>query len=147
MTKLNATKGQLVANGEGVQNCAEGLPFPIPQNAYEVIWNHKLKYKGVALARWANQAAVTAGGSYNLVRLREELLGLYFKPGNTSENINNILAYFYQAVKGPARLAGQVLLVHDTPNQPKDARQFGRASCREREGKYVKITVFDGSLK
>src|SRR3546814_7409850 len=72
-----------------------------------------LKYKGVALARWANQAAVTAGGSYNLVRLREELLGLYFKPGNTSENINNILAYFYQEVKGPARLAGQVLLVHD----------------------------------
>jgi hypothetical protein len=123
MSKVNATKCQLVANGEGVQNCAEGLPFPIPQNAYEVIWNHKLKYKGVALARWSNQAAVTAGGSYNLVRLREELLGLYFKPGNTSENINNILAYFYQEVKGPARLAGQVLLVHDTLNQAKAARQ------------------------
>src|SRR3546814_11066462 len=98
-----------------------------------------LKYKGVALARWANQAAVTAGGSYNLVRLREELLGLYFKPGNTSENINNILAYFYQEVKGPARLAGQVLLVHDTLNQAKAARQaweIGRASCRERVVQY-----------
>src|SRR3546814_21035758 len=76
MTKLNATKCQLVANGEGVQNCAEGLPFPIPQKAYEVIWNHKLKYKGVALARWANQAPVTAGGSCTLVRLREYMLGL-----------------------------------------------------------------------
>lgn len=123
MTKVNATKCQLVANGEGVQNCAEGFPFPIPQNAYEVIWNHKLRYKGVALARWANQAAVTANGSYNLVRLREELLGLYFKRGNTSENINNILVYFYQEVKGPARLAGQVLLVHETLNQAKAARQ------------------------
>lgn len=123
MTKVNATKCQLVADGEGVQNCAEGLPFPIPQNAYEVIWNHKLKYHGVSLARWANQAAVTTGGSYNLVRLREELLGLYYKPGNTSENVNNILAYFYQEVKGPARLAGQVLLVHETLNQAKASRQ------------------------
>src|SRR3546814_15971191 len=72
----------------------------------------KLKYKVVALARWANQAAVTAGGSYILVLLREELLGLYFMSGNTSENINNILAYFYQ-------------------------EEIGRASCRERVCQYV----------
>jgi hypothetical protein len=122
-TAKNATSCKLVANGEGVQDCAEGLPFPIPKDAYEVIWNHKLKYKGIAVQRWANQVAPTASGSYSVVRLREELLGLYYKPGNTSENINNILVYFFQVVEGPARLAGNVLLVHETLNQAEQPRQ------------------------
>ncbi len=122
-TKKNATTCTLIANGDGIQNCAEGLPFPIPQNAYEVIWNHKLKYKGAAVQRWANQIAPTASGAYSVVRLREELLGLYYKPGNTTENINNVLIYFFQVVEGPARLAGNVLLVHETLNQAAQARQ------------------------
>jgi hypothetical protein len=119
----NATTSQLVADGDGVENAAEGIPFPIPQNGQEVIWNHKMKYKGVSSARWANQAAVTTNGQYNLVRIREEFLGLYYKPGNTIADINNILLYFYQVVESPARLAGQVLLVHETLNQQAQIRQ------------------------
>jgi hypothetical protein len=122
-TVKNATTAQLVANGDGVENAAEGIPFPIPQNGQEVIWNHKMKYKGVSSARWANQAAVTTSGQYNLVRIREEFLGLYYKPGNTIADINNILLYFYQVVESPARLAGQVLLVHETLNQAAQVRQ------------------------
>jgi len=122
-TIRNATTAQLVADGDGVENAAEGVPFPIPQNGQEVIWNHKMKYKAVALQRWANQAAPTAGGQYTLTRIREELLGLYYKPGNTIDDINNILVYFYQVVESPARLAGQVLLVHETLNQAEQPRQ------------------------
>ncbi len=122
-TKRNATQCKLVANGEGMTNCAEGFPFPIPQTAYEVMWNHKLKYKGVAGERWGNRVTPTASGQYTLIRLRERLLGLYYKPGNTSESINNILVYFLQDVASPARLAGQVLLVHETLNAKAAPRQ------------------------
>lgn len=122
-TAKNATTCQLVADGNGIENCAEGLPFPIPQNAYEVIWNHKLKYKGLSVLSYSNQAAPTATGAFTLIRLREEILGLYYKPGNTSESINNILLYFKQEVLGPARLAGQVLLVHETLNAKAAPRQ------------------------
>ena len=122
-TKKNATQCKLIADGEGIQNCAEGFPFPIPNNAYEAIWNHKLKYKGLSVRSYSNQAAPTAGGSYTLVRLREEILGLYYKPGNTSESINNTLLYFKQDVLGPARLAGGVLLVHETLNAKAAPRQ------------------------
>lgn len=123
MTVKNATTARLVADGDGVEDAAEGIPFPIPQNGQEVIWNHKMKYKGVSSARWANQAAVTTGGQFNLVRIREEFLGLYYKQGNTIADINNILLYFYQVVESPARLAGQVLLVHETLNQQAQVRQ------------------------
>ena len=42
------------------------FPFPIPNNAYEAIWNHKLKYKGLSVRSFSNQAAPTAGGAYTL---------------------------------------------------------------------------------
>ncbi len=122
-TIKNATSCKLVADGEGIENCAEGFPFPIPQNAHEAIWNHKLKHKGLSVLSLSNQAVPTAGGSYTMIRLREEILGLYYKPGNTSESINNILLYFKQDVLGPARLAGQVLLVHETLNAKAAPRQ------------------------
>ncbi len=122
-TKKNATSCQLIAEGEGIKNCAEGFPFPITNNAMEMIWNHKLKYKGLSVVSYSNQAAPTANGAYTLIRLREEILGLYYKPGNTSESINNNLLYFKQDVLSPARLAGGVLLVHETLNSKAAPRQ------------------------
>ncbi len=122
-TKKNATSCKLIADGEGIQGCAEGFPFPIPNNAYEAIWNHKLKYKGLSVRSYSNQAAPTASGAYTLVRLQEEILGLYYKPGMTSESINNALLYFKQDVLAPARLAGGVLLVHETLNSKAQPRQ------------------------
>jgi len=67
--------------------------------------------------------APTADGRYTLVRLREELFGKYYVRGNTIADINNILLYFYQVVEAPARLAGRVLLVHETMNQAEQPRQ------------------------
>jgi hypothetical protein len=122
-TKKNATSCKLIADCEGIQGCAEGFPFPIPNNAYEAIWNHKLKYKGLSVRSYSNQAAPTASGAYTLVRLQEEILGLYYKPGMTSESINNALLYFKQDVLAPARLAGGVLLVHETLNSKAQPRQ------------------------
>ncbi len=123
MTKANAVSGQMIGAGDGVSNVAEGIPFPIPQDGTEVIWNHKMKYKGVAISRYFNQAAPTASGRFTKVRLYEELMGLYWKQGNTIDDINNILTYFYQEVRSPARLAGSVLLVHETLNQVDQDRQ------------------------
>jgi Protein of unknown function (DUF1329). len=65
MTIKNAATGELVDDGEGVANVAEGFPFPIldadPAKAgMEAIWNHKLKYKGVSFARWNNQVTPTS---------------------------------------------------------------------------------------
>ncbi len=123
MTKQNASTGKLTPDGEGVLDVAEGLPFPFPQSGAELMWNHKLKYKGEAAMRYNNQVAPTASGKYTVVKLREELVGPYYVPGNTLADIKNILIYFYQEVEAPARLAGNVLLVHETLNQVDQLRQ------------------------
>ncbi len=123
MTMKNATTAKLTPDGEGVLDAAEGFPFPIPKNGYEVIWNHKLKFKGVSARRYNNQVAPTASGAYTLIKLREDTYAPYFEKGKTIADINNILLYFFQEVEAPARLAGNVLLVHETLNQDVQKRQ------------------------
>jgi len=123
MTLKNGSTAKLAENGEGVLEAAEGFPFPFPENAYELMWNHKLKYKGIGGVRYNNQIAPTASGKFSTTVIREELLGLYYKEGVTVEDINNILLYFFQEVESPARLAGNILLVHETLNQTELPRQ------------------------
>lgn len=123
MTAENGKTGELAEAGEGVLSVAEGFPFPFPESAEELIWNHKLKYKGIGGVRYNNQVAPTVDGSYSVVKLREELLGLYYKEGLTLDDIDNILLYFFQEVEAPARLAGNILLVHETLNQVEQQRQ------------------------
>jgi hypothetical protein len=123
MTAKNGATAKLGVNGEGVQDAAEGFPFPFPENAYELMWNHKLKFKGVGGVRYNTQIAPTAGGDFSVTVIREELLGLYYKQGATIESIDNILLYFFQEVESPARLAGNILLVHETLNQQVTPRQ------------------------
>ncbi|MCH8057628.1 MAG: DUF1329 domain-containing protein [Proteobacteria bacterium] len=123
MTIKNGSTAKLAENGEGVLEAAEGFPFPFPENPYELMWNHKLKYKGIGGVRYNTQIAPTAEGKFTVTVIREELLGLYYQRGVTVEDINNVLLYFFQAVESPARLAGNILLVHETLNQIELPRQ------------------------
>mgnify|MGYP000473513806 CR=1 FL=1 len=123
MSIKNASTAKLADQGEGVIDASEGFPFPFPENAYELMWNHKLKYKGIGGVRYNNQVAPTTAGDFTVTVIREELLGLYYKRGMTIADTNNILLYFFQEVESPARLAGNILLVHETLNQQALPRQ------------------------
>lgn len=120
----NATRAELNATGNGVVNAARGVPFPIPQNGLEVLWNHLLRYRGEAAVRTIGQAAPTRGGAYTMVEFKDEFWFNYARPDMTPEQLaeDNILTYFKQAVTAPARLAGTVLLVHETIDQVKEPR-------------------------
>jgi Protein of unknown function (DUF1329) len=143
MTKKNAVTGKMVADGDGVSDVAEGIPFPITKNGAEMIWNHKLKFKGVSARRYADRVAPTADGKFTPIKVREELLGLYYKPGNTIKDTNNILIYFYQVVESPARLAGSVLLVHETLNQVTQPRQAWVYNAGQRRVRKAPNVAYD----
>ena len=40
----NATRSQLVADGQKVEGNLPGVPFPLPQSGLEVLWNHMVRY-------------------------------------------------------------------------------------------------------
>lgn len=122
-TKRNATTAQLVNDGYGFADAIVGVPFPIPQNGIEVIWNHLTRYRGVAATRSIGQAAPTRGGSYTMVDFEDEFLFNYTRDGITAADLDNVLIYFKQAVVSPPRLAGTILLAHETMDQVKEPRR------------------------
>jgi hypothetical protein len=121
-TKEIATTAKLVENGYGVTGAINGYPFPIPKTGVEVIWNHLLRYRSEGVARLVSQAAPTRGGDYTMVDFADEFYMLYSMDGMKEEDLNNKILFFKQEVLAPARLAGGVLLVHETLNQVKEHR-------------------------
>ena len=122
-TYKNALSAELGFGGESLTGAITGFPFPIPKSGQEPIWNHKLRYRGVGVKRWNNQAAVTATGEYTLVKIREDVKFPYGARGVTPESLNNVIVYFFQVVKDPPRLAGQITLVHETMDQVREPRR------------------------
>lgn len=113
-TLANATKVKLVDKGRTIEGTTGGIPFPIPQNGMEAIWNHLARYRGEAYAMNWSQAAVTRQGTYTPVRFEYEYDFHYGSLSKTPEQIEpNKLFNFLQTVTAPARLAGQILLVHE----------------------------------
>jgi hypothetical protein len=122
-TLKNATSADLGGNGEALKGAVTGAPFPIPKNGHEVIWNHKVRYREKSIRRWNNQFAVTTAGDYNLVKIQEDAKFTYAYPNVTPESLNNVFVYFLQVTTAPARLAGTILLVHETMDQIAEARR------------------------
>ena len=122
-TKKNATTARLTEGGNGITGSVVGTPFPIPENGLQVIWNHLTRYRGVAASRHIGQAAPQRNGSYTLVDFEDEFLFNYCRDGITEADLDNTLIYFKQAVIAPARLAGTILLAHETMDQVKEPRR------------------------
>jgi Protein of unknown function (DUF1329) len=121
-TKKVAQTAELINNGDGVTGTVNGIPFPLPTSGIEVLWNHMLRYRGDRASRQIAQAPMTRGGDYNLVKFDDEFSLIYSQEGMTDEQLKNRILLFRQEVTSPARLAGNVLLVHETLNQVKEPR-------------------------
>jgi len=140
MTRKNAGTARLADASDVLNDAAEGFPFALPQNGAETMWNHKLKYRGIAVSRWWNQAAPTATGQFVLARVREEFLFPYFRQGTTLSAIDNVFSYYFQSVESPARLAGNMQVVHETLNPtvaPRDVWLYNAGQRRVRRAPNV----------
>jgi hypothetical protein len=122
-TQRIAPDTHLIEGGNGFSGGAEGIPFPVPQNGLQAIWNHIVRYRTDSARRTIGQAPVTRDGNYTMVMFTDEYLGAYGLAGAREEDLRNVIIYFKQTVTAPARLAGEVLLVHETLNQSLENRK------------------------
>lgn len=143
-TKANATKVKLVQGGNGIEGTNGGVPFPIPQNGLEAMWNHLTVYKGDTYATSWSQAPVTASGDYNLVKFDYEYDFVYSNQKKTpAQREDNLLFYFLQIIKEPARLAGSILLVDDFVDQVKTPRKAWTYNPGQRRVRLAPTVVYD----
>jgi hypothetical protein len=93
-TKANAIRAELLDGGNGLKGAAIGVPFPIPKNGLEAIWNHTLRYRGEAVQRNGGQAAVTASGDFNVIGFDEQLMIKYSEQDATPESLSEVNIMF-----------------------------------------------------
>ncbi len=135
-TKNNAAIGELIGGGNGVGKAILGLPFPIPNNALEIVWNHLLRYRSFKATRQYAFAPVTQSGDYTLSKVQDEAIIQWADPTKKSaEDLNNISLYYIQNTIAPARVAGNVILVYESINaqvHPRQAWQYSPGTRRVR---------------
>jgi len=143
-TKKNATGTKLVAGGNGLENYVEGVPFPVPADGLEAIWNHIVRYRGGSVARVVGQATPQANGDYTIVRFKDEFTFRNKLTDFDPSKDANVLFYFKQDVVSPARLAGNVLLVHETLDQVKEPRKAWVYNAGQRRVRRAPQVAYDG---
>lgn len=120
-TKANAVNARLEGT-DGVKGARLGFPFPIPGSGAEVIWNHKLKFRGSAVRRVNDQAIVKPDGEFKLTKIIENVKFRYANIANPPPPGDSLMAYYLQEVVSPPRVAGQLILVHETADQSSSGR-------------------------
>ncbi len=142
--KKNATTTNLVSGGNGLENFDTAVPFPIPKTGVEVIWNHITRYRGGSVTRLVTQATPQPNGSYSLVYFQDQFVFRDKMKDYDPANPGNILFYFKQKVTAPARLAGGVLLVHETLDQVKEPRSAWVYNAGQRRVRRAPQVSYDG---
>jgi len=95
----------------GVEGAAGGIPFPIPKDGFEALWNHLLAFWGPAREVTVSTYIVPAGGAVEKASTYKEIADFpYYYPGAGPESAGPY--YFktlHSAIAPPAR-AGEAYL-------------------------------------
>ena len=134
--KNNATTGELSKDGDGVLHMTMGMPYPIANNAMEMIMNKRFSFRNFKVTRQFAAAPVQSNGSYNLISVQDEAILRYSDPKiKDVTELNNIGLLYIANTIAPARLAGNVILVHESINsavEPRKAWQYSPGTRRVR---------------
>lgn len=146
LIKTSASKTEAIEGGNGLKNFSDTryYAFPIPQNGLEVIWNHITRYRGGTIRRNVIQVAPQPGGDYSIVRF-EDTVGFPDGLKDVEKSAaDNLLLYYTQKVTAPPRLAGNVLLVHESIDQVRQPRMAWQYNAGQRRVRRAPQVAYDG---
>lgn len=108
---------------ESIQNATLGFPFPKPDVGAEVIWNHKMRYRGTTRVSVNTSAAVINGK----IEQRTGKQKVYFAYGNLTKPVStdesNRLVYgLFQ--RGTGKRSDGVALIHEPADHERQQRKI-----------------------
>ena len=116
-TFLNATRAKTVEQGHGVEGAYGGIPFPIPKDGYEAIWNHRLAWRGGNYTMPIRVWVVTADGRRNMASGGVQTISqtYYDKTGNL-DKFDGFYSFGKFVANAPGSKAGEAILAHEGIN-------------------------------
>ncbi len=150
-TKRNAVVTELAAGGNGTTPYEFAFPFPIlngssSEKAMQAVWNHTTRWRGGSLQRTVVQVTPLANGDFSPVRFFEQLSwqSSLTDAAEVMKKDGNVIFYYKQEITSPARLAGNVLLVHETQDQVKEPRRAWVYNEGQRRVRRAPQVAYDG---
>jgi hypothetical protein len=131
-TRANAGRARLVGVDQ-LEGARLGFPFAEPRSGAEVLWNHKLRYRGDD-AHWTTlQAVVTPGGLQRRITMENWTLHRYanlLRPGDSARD--NVLYHIAQSAD-PIMGCGQHVHAWREPLNPVRAPRQLWCGCASRK--------------
>jgi Protein of unknown function (DUF1329) len=139
-TKRVAQKAKTAKNGLTLVDAHAGIPFPIPKTGNEAMWNHIVRFEGTPAYFHFIGAVVDRAGR---MTIGQEALGEQRYPYWEINDKSGIFFYHKKYYYGPARLAGQVLLLQDPLDQYEKGRRVWQYLVGQRRVKLTPEIAFD----
>jgi hypothetical protein len=116
-TQANDGKAKTLA-ADSISGARLGFPFPRPSSGVEVLWNHRVRYRGDTLQAQHMQAVVQPNGE--LLDVDQVMFRVLFRYGNIHDpgdtDKDNILAYGTVSAAKQGSSPDYVALFHETSN-------------------------------
>ena len=145
-SKENAAAANLVDDGQKIEGNVPGVPFPVPQGALEVLWNHMIRFQGYQTYYKYDSYYVDANGKPVLSTTADNYVDypMYIDHFKKRDYNTKDLRFTYLRVNylAPPRRAGEILLVHEpgadyTAGKGRDAWQYLTGQRRVRKAPSV----------
>src|SRR3569623_896602 len=123
-TQANIGKAKL-AGSDALEGARLGFLFLLPQNGVEIMWNHRVRFRGDAIVTQSTQAVVRPDGEKQLLKQSERVLSRYANlkdPANLSSE--NILLYYLTWFGKTKSDVDFLVLVHESANSLKQSRNI-----------------------
>ncbi|MDC0662693.1 DUF1329 domain-containing protein [Marinobacter sp. SS21] len=141
----HATTAKLVDDGNGVSGVWGAVPFPIPENGNEVIWNHNLRYQGTYLDIPSALANVVYNNGQKLEWLFDNKVHYtYYDPSISEEaREEGTLLRYAATVHAPARDAGEGQIAIEYIDAKENPRKAWTYDPGERRARRAPNLAFD----
>ncbi len=109
----NATRAHAAPEGiaYGVEGAVGGIPFPIPKNGFEAMWNHLLAFWGPARELTVSTYIVPSGGTMEKASTYKEIADFpYYYQGATADSFGPYYFKTLHMAVAPASRAGEAYL-------------------------------------
>lgn len=133
-TVKNESTAKIVGS-DSLVDATLGFPFRRPEHGAQVIWNHRVRYRGDSFSGMVTNFAQSASGSWRMtksdVKVRFDYANLA-EPGKAAGK--NLLIYYFAQAKFPPQAQGATVLAHDTIDVDHSQRKIWAAG-----GGYKKV--------
>jgi len=121
----NATQATITEGGLSLTGAYGGIPFPIPQDGYEVMWNHTLRVYPESINFSFRNIVGAADGTHTVAAesVQDAQFPYYMKGGN-AESWNGEYVLARQAQVAPPFRAGESLVIRDAVDVSKSRQAW-----------------------